>query len=365
MTTWRNKLRLNIDKDEIYNLYFNKKYSKKKLCIYFKCSEKAIEYRFREWGWEFRNYKEAANENPKNKSKLLPYKEDIIRLYNDENKTCKDLSKIYNLCESTIERFLRNQGVTLRNNNARQSAELTDFLDENIEEIKRLYLEEKLSTSDIGKKFNKNDETIRNYLIRYKIPIRNTYESLIKYDLDYLDNMLQEQNCIRITNINDFNNFKRSRKIEVKCLIHDYVWSACVKNLLQGTACPLCHNKSEGFVHNLLLDIIGIENIERQYYLCDYEYQGNKHKVFVDFFIPYLNHIIEYNGLQHYEKIDGWNGDVGFEKRKYRDNIVKKFCIENNIKLTIIDGREYKSVHVPRFSKRRMNLRSLLCSEFA
>lgn len=41
---------------------------------------------------------------------------------------------------------------------------------------------------------------------------------------------------------------------------------------------------------------------------------------------------IEYNGLQHYKKVDYFHKtDEGFLKQLNRDNEVRKYCKENNI----------------------------------
>lgn len=53
-----------------------------------------------------------------------------------------------------------------------------------------------------------------------------------------------------------------------------------------------------------------------------------------------LCYLIEYNGLQHYESVEHFGGEIEFQKRIYNDNLKKDFCKENNIPLIIIKYNE-------------------------
>lgn len=52
-----------------------------------------------------------------------------------------------------------------------------------------------------------------------------------------------------------------------------------------------------------------------------------------DFYIEELNIAIEFNGKQHYEPIDLFGGKVSYKKQVVNDNLKRKFCKANNIKL--------------------------------
>ena len=52
-----------------------------------------------------------------------------------------------------------------------------------------------------------------------------------------------------------------------------------------------------------------------------------------DIFIPDLNIAIEYQGLQHYEPVDIFDGEEGLKKRKELDNKKRRICKNNNILL--------------------------------
>ena len=65
-----------------------------------------------------------------------------------------------------------------------------------------------------------------------------------------------------------------------------------------------------------------------------------KHKDYlkVDFYIPDINLIIEYDGIQHFEPVDFGEKDKGkihqkFEEIKYRDNLKNEYCNIRNINI--------------------------------
>ena len=62
---------------------------------------------------------------------------------------------------------------------------------------------------------------------------------------------------------------------------------------------------------------------------------GNCHLYF-DFYLPDYNHIIEYDGLQHFEPVPIWGGEERFIHRQENDEIKNEYCRVNNIKLTRI-----------------------------
>lgn len=53
----------------------------------------------------------------------------------------------------------------------------------------------------------------------------------------------------------------------------------------------------------------------------------------LDIFIPSLNIGIEYQGLQHYENVDFFGGEEGFQKRKVLDATKKQKCEDNSCRI--------------------------------
>lgn len=117
------------------------------------------------------------------------------------------------------------------------------------------------------------------------------------------------------------------KKIKFRCLVDscNHEWKATPSNIFNnGTGCPLCLKKSEKRVKELL---------ETLYNNVDYQYKikiKNKRYI-VDFKIN--NVFIEYNGIQHYEPIKHFGGDNKFKKQQERDQILREYCKENNIRL--------------------------------
>lgn len=64
----------------------------------------------------------------------------------------------------------------------------------------------------------------------------------------------------------------------------------------------------------------------------------------VDFYLPDLNICIEYNGVQHYKTIGGWNNEEHLIYTQKHDKIKEKYCQEKGIKLIIISYKDYKNL---------------------
>lgn len=145
-------------------------------------------------------------------------------------------------------------------------------------------------------------------------------------------------------------------KIEWQCMNDNCLnsWSATINNILHNnTGCPLCKNKNEKFIYDLFVE----NNIE-------FEYQKNIKQLFpnetrnyrIDFYIPKLNMIIEYNGAQHYRPvcfggIAKKRAETNFVKQQERDCYIRNACQEHIIKLLEIDGRIFNNSELKRSIK--------------
>ena len=56
-------------------------------------------------------------------------------------------------------------------------------------------------------------------------------------------------------------------------------------------------------------------------------------KAYIDFYLPDYNTFIEYNGEQHYRPIKYFELNKSFEQQQKRDEFVRNYCKDNNIKL--------------------------------
>jgi hypothetical protein len=64
-----------------------------------------------------------------------------------------------------------------------------------------------------------------------------------------------------------------------------------------------------------------------------YEYCRSIYPLPFDFYLPELNALIEYDGIQHVEPIEHWGGQIGFEYRQMCDGIKNNYVCDNNIRL--------------------------------
>ena len=129
-------------------------------------------------------------------------------------------------------------------------------------------------------------------------------------------------------------------KIKCKCKLDGYEWEATPNSLLSGSGCPKC-NASKG--EKRIAKYLDSRNIE---YKSQYKFNNckSKYKLPFDFYIPSKNMAIEYDGRQHYEIIDYFDGLDGFIDVKIRDTIKTIYCKENNIKLIRIAYWDFNNI---------------------
>ncbi len=136
-------------------------------------------------------------------------------------------------------------------------------------------------------------------------------------------------------------------KISWQCLKPNCsnIWITTPARIKSGTSCPICHSsKNELLINNFLLQ----NNIK---YIHQFRISNSftKRKYFkVDFFLQDLNTIIEYNGSQHYKPITyGYltpeQAQLKFEAQQNRDQYIRDYCNNNQIRLFEIEGRKYKN----------------------
>jgi len=134
----------------------------------------------------------------------------------------------------------------------------------------------------------------------------------------------------------DFYNYDNSdiintrTKTKIICPIHGEFLQN-VRDHMKGHGCLLCGlKKSSG------------EDIIEKYFL-DNDIEFTKQKKFdgcldirqltFDFYLPYYNVCVEYDGIQHFKSIEYFGGETSLSSYKKRDDIKNKYCETNNIKL--------------------------------
>lgn len=139
--------------------------------------------------------------------------------------------------------------------------------------------------------------------------------------------------------------------IDVRCTIHNVVFSRMPCNLLNKTAtCPMCAKgnwKTEKLVGNVLKELNITAQPQHKFPGC----KGQRKHLLFDYYLPDYNVAIEYDGEQHYYPIDYFGGEKGFKRRKEYDKIKTNYCLENDIRL----------IRVPYYKKD--NLKEYLISQ--
>jgi len=150
---------------------------------------------------------------------------------------------------------------------------------------------------------------------------------------------------LRSININkyefDISNYETFHSIiEIFCLNHQIKFKARVGNFLQGKiGCPCCKTKSHG--ERKLAKILKDNGIdfEHEKTFANLLSEAGK-KLRFDFYLPKLNILIEYDGVQHFEPVERFGGELGFTKTQKLDKIKNNFCQQNNIQLIRISYDE-------------------------
>ena len=124
-------------------------------------------------------------------------------------------------------------------------------------------------------------------------------------------------------------------KVEIICPIHGS-FMQIPQDHSKGSGCPVCKSsKGEKEIENFLK----INNID---FITQKTFDGCKDKNLLrfDFYLIDKNICIEYDGIQHFKKIDFWGGEKGLTEIKRRDSIKTEYCNENSISLLRIKYNE-------------------------
>ena len=109
---------------------------------------------------------------------------------------------------------------------------------------------------------------------------------------------------------------------------------------LFGSGCPSC---KESHLEKELRNIFKDNNIDYiSYFKPDFLKISKRSHLHIDYFIPPKNIAIECQGIQHYMSVERFGGEKAFEKTKMRDQLKKKLCKKNKIKLIYYTSEEYK-----------------------
>lgn len=131
--------------------------------------------------------------------------------------------------------------------------------------------------------------------------------------------------------------------IHLKCKEHGDFYIRPFHLIINRCGCPKC-SCSAG--EQLIINWLKNNHIEYKYHwkLCPDPVFFGRNVFYVDFYLPKLNTIIEFNGAQHYVWIKHWFTEERFQEQQDRDNRLKKHCKDNKIKLIEIPYNRKKDI---------------------
>lgn len=119
--------------------------------------------------------------------------------------------------------------------------------------------------------------------------------------------------------------------VKISCEKHGYFYQK-PRDHYRGSGCPKCQSSRGENTVRLFLQELNIEFQEQK----TFEGLEFKSKLKCDFYIPSVNTVIEFNGLQHYEPISIFGGLMGLQETQKRDIIKYNFLEQNNINLIVV-----------------------------
>jgi len=135
--------------------------------------------------------------------------------------------------------------------------------------------------------------------------------------------------------------YKNARtKVSIICQKHG-VFKQLPRDHVAGKGCPSCKS-SKG--ERRIRDILDRQKVEyeEQFKIC--KNPSTDFFLRVDFYIPSMNSVIEFDGYQHFKAVAHFGGDEALQKNQVRDKIKNDFCAENNIDMLRISYLEINDV---------------------
>ncbi|WP_254919308.1 helix-turn-helix domain-containing protein [Bacillus cereus] len=168
-------------KKELHQLYITEELSTVRIAEIKNCSSGTVTKYLKKYGIPIRNRKEASNmasgHVPK---KLLFSKDELNEKYIVKQLSTYDISREKNCTVSTVTRYLNKYEIPIRDSKeatriAREKNPIKPLITK--EELERLYIDKKLSTTEIAKRKKCAGSTVAKYLSNYDIPIRTYAEA--------------------------------------------------------------------------------------------------------------------------------------------------------------------------------------------
>ncbi len=199
--------RADITKDKLKELYVNRKLSLDKIAKMFNCSKSTIWTKLRQFNIEVRTRSEAS----KKKYKVKIPKELLKCFYLNKKLDTKEIARKFNCSRATIVRRLRRCDVSIRRIR----------IDIPRNRLEYLYRSKKMTIYQIAREFNCSEVTILNRLNQYNIPIWRNELRKGKYKIQiskdklkdlYVNKKLTISEIVKIFNCSPGTVYKRLRK---------------------------------------------------------------------------------------------------------------------------------------------------------
>ena len=131
-----------------------------------------------------------------------------------------------------------------------------------------------------------------------------------------------------------------NKKIKIICPTHgEFIQRYDVH--LSGCGCNKC---KVSIGEQAVINFLNEKSIK---YTYNYSFEDckNINNLKFDFYLYDNNTCIEFDGIQHFEPIEYFGGNKGFEYMKKCDLIKDDYCLEKNIKLIRISYKDYEIIH--------------------
>lgn len=139
-------------------------------------------------------------------------------------------------------------------------------------------------------------------------------------------------------------------KVEIVCKEHGS-FMQIPEIHMTGSGCPIC-NISKG--EQKIAKFLSYNNID---YIKEFKFKGSEYRY--DFYLPDLNMIIEYDGVQHFKPVKRFGGVKKFQLNQVYDNEKNLICSLLNIPMLRIKYTEYDDINniIINFIKQRFPYR--------
>lgn len=134
----------------------------------------------------------------------------------------------------------------------------------------------------------------------------------------------------------------RKDKIKVICPHHGDFEVSVDNHLYRQSGCPMCKRSLGEERISAFLDKNDMKYKEQHCFPNEDLFCKNL-RLQVDFFLPEMNTVIEYNGIQHYKEI-GFFNLRSLQEQQARDMALRQYCKNHKIRLIEIPYKEYDNI---------------------